>query len=241
MKGVILAGGMGSRMHPLTVVTNKHLLPLYDKPVICHPIEKLVEAGIKDILIITSHEYSGHFTRLLDDGSHYGAHLSYAIQSGPHGIADALRLAEKFAVGEKIAVILGDNVFEDSLFESVKKFKSLKGAMVFLKEHKNARDYGVVELRKGKIFDIEEKPLHPKSNLCVSGIYLYDSDVFKIVKKLKPSQRGEYEITDINRAYLKEKKLHHAMLTGEWFDCGNFHYLLKANLFIARKFHKFDS
>ncbi len=228
-------------MHPLTVVTNKHLLPLYNKPVICHPIEKLVEAGVRDILIITSNEYNHHFVRLLDDGSQFGARLQYEIQSGPNGIADALRLAEKFVAGEKVAVVLGDNIFEDSLAESVKKFQTMKGAAVFVKKHENARDYGVVELKDGKVFDIEEKPLHPKSDLCATGIYLYDPDVFEIAKKLKPSKRGEYEITDINRAYLQEGKLYHFMLTGEWFDCGNFNYLLKANLFIARKFHQFDA
>ena len=241
MRGVILAGGTGSRMHPLTIVTNKHLLPLYNKPVICYPIEKLAEAGIKEILIITSHEHTHHFMQLLDDGSQFGVHLHYAKQAGPNGIADALRLAEEFAAGEKIAVILGDNIFEDSLTESAKKFQSMKGAAVFLKEHPNAKDYGVVELKNGRIITIEEKPIKPRSNLCATGVYFYDPDVFDIARTLKPSKRGEYEITDINRAYLERGQLHNFVFSGEWFDCGNFYYLLKASLFIARKFHQFDA
>lgn len=240
MKGVILAGGTGSRLHPLTAVTNKHLLPLYDKPVIYYPIEKLVEAGIKDIMIITSHEYTSHFVRLLDDGSSLGAKLQYSVQTEPNGIADALRLAENFADGDSIAVILGDNIFEDSLKGAVAKFKGKKGGALFLKEHENARDYGVVQIKKGKIVTLEEKPVNPKSNLCATGLYLYGNDVFDIIRKLKPSKRGEYEITDVNRIYLERGKLSHFILKGEWFDCGNFYYLLKAGLFIARKHHKFD-
>lgn len=240
MKGVILAGGTGSRLHPLTAVTNKHLLPLYDKPVIYYPIEKLVEAGITEIMIITSHEYTNHFVRLLDDGSQLGAKIHYAVQPSPKGIADALALAENFADGDSIAVILGDNIFEDSLKKSVSQFKKMKGAAVFLKKHPNAQDYGVVDFdKKGRIIDIEEKPLKPKTNFCATGLYLYNNDVFKIMRGIKPSKRGEYEITDVNREYLKRKKLGHFILKGEWFDCGNFYYLMQAGLFIARKHHNF--
>ncbi len=241
MKGVILAGGTGSRMQPLTFVTNKHLLPVFNKPVIYYPIERLVEAGVKDILIVTSTEYTHHFHKLLGDGSVLGARISYAVQPAASGIADALRLAEVFADGEKIAVILGDNVFEDSIAKFVKDFdKKRKGAAIFIKEHSDAKFYGVVELdKKGKVIDIIEKPEKPKTNLCATGIYFYDADVFKFIKKLKPSQRNEYEITDVNKAYLKKGMLHSYQLTGEWFDCGNFYWLLRANLFIARKHHGF--
>ncbi len=237
MKGVILAGGTGSRLHPLTAVTNKHLLPLYNKPVIYYSIEKLVEAGITDIMIITSHEYTSHFVRLLSDGEQLGAHLQYAVQTEPNGIADALRLAKNFADGESIAVILGDNIFEDSLKKPVRDFKKMKGAAIFIKQHPNLSELGVVEIKKGKIVSIEEKPLHPKSNMCATGLYLYNNDVFDIIKTLKPSQRGEYEITDVNKVYLKRKALNYFVLKGEWFDCGNFYYLLKASNFIARKHH----
>ncbi len=240
MKGVILAGGTGSRLHPLTAVTNKHLLPLYDKPVIYYPIEKLVEAGITEILIITGHEYTSHFVRLLGEGEALGAKLHYAVQLEPNGIADALRMAENFANGEKIAVILGDNVFEDSIKDAAEQFMKVRGAAVFLNEHENAKDYGVVEIKNGKIIDIEEKPVQPKSNLCAAGLYFYDSDVFTIIRELKPSVRGEYEITDVNKMYLKQGRLHHFLLNGKWFDCGNFYYLLKAGLFIARKNHGFN-
>lgn len=242
MKGVILAGGTGSRMQPLTFITNKHLLPVFNKPVIYYPIERLVEAGIKEILIITSTEYTHHFHRLLKNGEEFGAKISYAVQSGPNGIADALRLAEVFARGEKIAVILGDNIFEDSLKSAVKSFskKSVRGAAIFLKRHPNAKYYGVVELnKKGEIIGIVEKPEVPKSDLCVTGVYFYDQEVFTIINKLSPSKRNEYEITDVNNAYLRRKRLHHYMLKGEWFDCGDFYWLLRANLFVARKHHSF--
>lgn len=240
MKGVILAGGTGSRLHPLTAVTNKHLLPIYDKPMILYPIEKMKEAGIKDILIVTSHEYTHHFVRLLGDGDQYGVRLHYAVQLQPKGIADALRLAKDFAQGDSIAVILGDNIFEDSLKPAMAKFKKHKGAMIFVLEHEFASHYGVVEIKKGKIVDIEEKPIKPKSNLCAVGIYMYDNSVFGIIDKLKPSKRGEYEITDVNRVYMKQGKLHPYKLKGEWFDCGNFYYLLRAGHFIAKKHHKYD-
>jgi len=240
MKGVILAGGTGSRLYPLTAVTNKHLLPVYDRPVIFYPIERLVKAGIKEILITTSTEYTHHFHRLLGDGSQFGAKLSYAVQSGPRGIADALLLAEYFADGEKVAVVLGDNLFEDDLTPHIKAFQKMKGAAVFVKEHPNARYYGVVELdKKGKVTSIVEKPENPKSNLCATGIYFYDPDVFKIVRAMKPSARGEYEITDVNRTYLKRGKLHNFRLKGAWYDCGDFYWLLRANNFIAQKHHGF--
>jgi glucose-1-phosphate thymidylyltransferase len=241
MKGIILAGGMGTRLQPLTAITNKHLLPVYNKPVIYYPIEKMKEAGITDIMIITGPEYTHHFVKLLDNGNHLGVNLQYAVQTSPDGIADAMRLAEPFARGEKICVILGDNIFDDSLADAVKKFQKMKGAAIFLKEHPEAKDYGVVSFdKKGKIADIEEKPLKPKTNWCATGIYLYDKDVFDVVKSLKPSARGEYEITDVNRAYLEKGKLNYFKLKGEWFDCGNFYWLLAAQLHIARKYHGFN-
>ncbi|PIR87678.1 MAG: spore coat protein [Candidatus Harrisonbacteria bacterium CG10_big_fil_rev_8_21_14_0_10_45_28] len=241
MKGVILAGGTGSRMYPLTAVTNKHLLPVYNKPVIFYPIERLAAAGIKEIMITTGTEYAHHFYRLLGDGSQFGVSLQYAVQSGPRGIADALRLAESFADGGKVAVILGDNIFEDDLTGHIKSFEEKEGAMIFLKEHPNARHYGVAEVdESGRVIDLVEKPENPKTNLCVTGIYLYDGDVFKIARELKPSVRGEYEITDLNKHYLNKGKLHHVKLSGGWYDCGDFTQLLLANNYIAKKHHGFS-
>lgn len=241
MIGVILAGGMGTRLRPLTLVTNKHLLPIYNKPLIFYPIEKMIEAGIKEIVIITSTEYAGHFSKLLGDGAALGVRFHYATQERPAGIADALRLAQPYVKKEKLAVILGDNVFEDSIKEAVLHFENKgEGAAIFLKEHPFASHYGVVEFDKnGKIIDIEEKPAKPKTNMCATGIYFYDNSVFTIIDQLEPSKRGEYEITDVNRAYLKKGKLGHYSLKGEWFDCGSFYYLLKASLFVARKYNDF--
>ncbi|MBI3671345.1 NTP transferase domain-containing protein, partial [Candidatus Azambacteria bacterium] len=195
MKGIILAGGTGSRLYPLTKVTNKHLLPVYNKPMIYYPLNTLIKAGVKDILIISGQEYSGHFSTLLGSGHEFGVKLTYEVQEKAAGIADALSLAENFADNQKIVVILGDNIFEDDISEYFNEFlKQEKGAKIFLKEVNDAHRFGVAEISGDKIINIEEKPKMPKTNLAVSGLYMYDYDVFGIIKGLKPSQRGEYEI-----------------------------------------------
>ena len=230
MKGIVLAGGTGSRLFPLTKITNKHLLPIYDKPMIFYPIQTLVEAGIKDILLVTGGRNSGDFLRLLANGKEFGlAHLNYTYQEGEGGIADALGLAEHFADGEKICVILGDNIIEGSIKEAVQAFeKQERGARILLKEVTDAERFGVAEMQGSQIVGIEEKPSKPKSNHAVIGIYMYDGTVFEKVKKLVPSGRGELEITDVNNAYIREGSMTYSMLDGWWTDAGTFESLLRA-------------
>ena len=237
VKGVILAGGLGTRLECLTKITNKHLLPVYDKPMIYYPLCTLVEAGIKDIMIVTGGNHAGEFLRLLGNGKELGLkEIHYTYQTGEAGIADALRLAEDFADGNKIVVILGDNLFETSIKEYVDKFeRQSKGARVLLKKVKDPERFGVVEFKKGKVVSIEEKPKHPKSKYAVTGIYMYDHEVFKYISKLKKSHRGEYEITDINNMYLQNETLSYDIVKGFWTDCGAFESLLKANMLIAAK------
>ncbi|MCK5661193.1 MAG: NTP transferase domain-containing protein, partial [Methanosarcinales archaeon] len=189
MKGIILAGGTGSRLYPLTKVTNKHLLPVYDKPMIYYPLQTLIDAGVKDIMIISGRGHAGHFLELLGSGAEFGVRLTYEIQEEACGIAHALSLAEDFSDDESVAVVLGDNIFQDNVHDAVKSFKS--GAMIFLKEVSDAKRFGVAEVEGERILSIEEKPEVPKSNLAVTGLYIYDSRVFDITKKLKPSGRGE--------------------------------------------------
>jgi glucose-1-phosphate thymidylyltransferase len=230
VKGIVLAGGTGSRLFPLTKITNKHLLPIYDKPMIFYPIQTLVEAGIKDILLVTGGRNSGDFLRLLANGKEFGlAHLNYTYQEGEGGIADALGLAEHFADGEKICVILGDNIIEGSIKEAVQAFeKQERGARILLKEVTDAERFGVAEMQGSQIVGIEEKPSKPKSNHAVIGIYMYDGTVFEKVKKLVPSGRGELEITDVNNAYIREGSMTYSMLDGWWTDAGTFESLLRA-------------
>ncbi len=230
MKGIVLAGGTGSRLYPLTKITNKHLLPIYDKPMIFYPIQSLVEAGIKDILLVTGGRNSGDFLRLLANGKEFGlAHLNYTYQEGEGGIADALALAEHFADGEKICVILGDNIIEGSIKEAVEAFeKQERGARILLKEVEDAERFGVAEMDGPRILSIEEKPREPKSNFAVTGIYMFDGTVFDKVKKLVPSGRGELEITDVNNAYIREGTMSYSMLQGWWTDAGTFDSLLRA-------------
>jgi len=237
IKGVILAGGLGTRLNPLTKITNKHLLPVYDKPMIYYPLLTLVDAGIKDIMIVTGGNHAGEFLRLLGNGKEFGLkEIHYTYQTGEAGIADALRLAKDFADGEKIVVILGDNLFETSIKKYVEKFdKQSEGARVLLKKVKDPERFGVVEFKKGKVISIEEKPKHPKSKYAVTGIYMYDQKVFSFIQSLKKSRRGEYEITDINNMYLKNGTLSYDILKGFWTDCGAFESLLKANILIAAK------
>lgn len=232
MKGIILAGGNGRRLNPLTEVTNKHLLPVYDKPMIFYPLNTLMQTGIRDILIVTGKEYAGGFLKLLGSGREFGCKFTFEVQEDALGIAHALALAEDFADESDIAVILGDNIYEDNLAPAVNYFKS--GAHIFLKETPDARRFGVAEVKGDKITGIEEKPLRPKSNYAVTGFYIYDSEVFKIVKTLKPSGRGELEITDVNNYYVKEGKMRYTVLEGGWTDSGTFESLFKANE-IARK------
>src|SRR6202140_793841 len=224
MKGIVLAGGTGSRLFPLTKITNKHLLPIYDKPMIFYPIQALVDAGIRDILLVTGGRNSGDFLRLLANGKEFGlAHLNYTYQEGEGGIADALALAEHFADGEKICVILGDNIIEGSIREPVEAFeRQERGARILLKQVPDAERFGVAEMDGTKIVGIEEKPRKPKSNYAVTGIYMYDETVFEKVRELVPSGRGELEITDVNNAYIREGSMTYANLDGWWTDAGAF-------------------
>lgn len=235
MKGVVLAGGTGSRMYPLTKVTNKHLLPVYDKPMIYYPIQTLVDAGIRDILIVTGGKNAGDFLRLLGNGKEFGlAHLNYTYQEGEGGIADALGLAEHFADRGSICVFLGDNIIEESIRDAVEDFRSQPaGARILLKEVPDAERFGVAEVRGDRIAGIEEKPRNPKSNLAVTGIYMYDGTVFDKVRQLVPSGRGELEITDVNNAYIREGTMSFSYLKGWWTDAGTFDSLLRAGNLVA--------
>lgn len=236
MKGIILAGGLGSRLLPLTKTTNKHLLHIYNKPMIYYPIETLVKAGTTEILIVTGGNHAGEFLRLLGNGSQFGLkHISYTYQEGELGIAYALSLAEDFANREKIAVILGDNIIEENIKSQIKIFETENyGARLLLKEVEDPERFGVVEFDDNKrIVSIEEKPKQPKSNYIVTGILMYDFKVFDIVRILKPSARNELEITDVNNAYLKSNDLSYGFLNSFWTDAGTFDSLLKANNLIA--------
>ena len=236
-KGIILAGGLGTRLHPLTKITNKHLLPIYDKPMIYYPISLLVEAGIRDILIVTGGNHAGEFLRLLGDGQAFGlTHINYTYQEGEGGIAQALSLAHHFAYGKRTVVVLGDNILEKSIKKHVDHFRKQKhGARVLLKEVPDPGRFGVAELKGDKIVSIVEKPKKPKSNYAVTGVYMYDESVFDIVKTLKPSKRGELEITDVNNAYIQKNQLEFDVLDGWWTDSGTFDSLLRANMLVAKK------
>lgn len=221
MKGIILAGGTGSRLSPLTKVTNKHLLPVYNKPMIYYPLYSLKEAGIENILIVSGKGHAGDFLELLGSGAHLGVKLSYEVQEEAGGIAQALGLAEQFANNEKVVVVLGDNIFEDSIVEAAKEFSvQPRGARVFLKKVENPEAYGVAELEDDKIKSIVEKPENPKSDMAVTGVYMYDPQVFDVVKSLNPSNRNELEITDVNNYYLEQGTLKHDVLHGFWGDGG---------------------
>ncbi len=236
MKGVILAGGLGTRLRPLTKVTNKHLLPIYNKPMIYYPLETLVQAGLKEILIVSGPEHAGHFLHLLGSGKEWGVKLSYELQDEPGGIAQALGLAEDFADNKPVVAILGDNIYEDNLSGSIKNFATEPiGAHVFLKEVINPSRFGVACVKSDRIIEIIEKPQKSPSNWVVTGCYLYDTQVFSIIKKLKPSSRGELEITDVNNYYIKAGTMKFSKLTGYWTDAGTFESLLRANQLAARK------
>jgi len=241
MKGIILAGGKGLRLYPLTKVTNKHLLPVGNEPMIFNPIKKLKEAGITDIMIITSTEHMGDIVSLLGAGNEMGLTFTYKVQESSSGIAHALNLAKDFARGEKILVILGDNITTSSLKPAVENFlEQGKGARVILKKVEDPSRYGVATIEGEKVVEIEEKPKQPKSNHAVIGYYLYDEKVFDIISNLRPSARGEYEITDVNNAYIRMGELSYDVLDGEWTDAGTFESLLQANKLLMATLEKPD-
>ncbi len=237
MKGVILAGGMGTRLFPLTRVTNKHLLPIYDKPMVYYPIETLVNAGIEEILIVTGGNNSGEFLRLLGNGKNFGLrHINYTYQEGEGGIAEALGLAEYFADNDKVIVILGDNILEYDIKEYVEEFKKQEhGAKILLKEVNDPQRFGVAEIVGDKVVRIVEKPQVPKSNYAVVGVYMYDAKIFDIITTLKPSERGELEITDVNNAYIRDGEMTYNILNGWWTDAGTFESLYRASSLMAKK------
>jgi glucose-1-phosphate thymidylyltransferase len=230
MKGIVLAGGTGSRLFPLTKITNKHLLPIHDKPMIYYPIQSLVEAGIRDLMVVTGGRNSGDFLRLLANGKEFGLkHINYTYQEGEGGIAEALALAEHFAEGSRVCVVLGDNIIEGSIAQAVRDFqKQERGAKILLKEVPDAERFGVADIDGDRIRGIEEKPARPKSKYAVTGIYMYDETVFDKTRTLKPSARGELEITDVNNAYIREGTMTFNYLEGWWTDAGTFDSLLRA-------------
>ncbi len=230
MKGIILAGGMGTRLKPLTNITNKHLIPVYNKPMILYPLGTLIRSGIKEILIVSGRDHAGHFIEFLGSGKEYGVKLTYKVQDEAGGIAQALLLAEDFADEKPITVILGDNIFENNFLKSVKSFR--KGARVFLKKVSDPERFGVPALNKKNVLNIIEKPKDPPTPYAVTGIYQYDKDVFRIIKKLKPSNRGELEITDVNNAYIKKGNLKAEFIKGFWSDAGTFDSLARATQWV---------
>ncbi len=236
MKGVILAGGLGTRLFPLTKITNKHLLPVYDRPMIYYPIECLVNAGIDDIMIVTGGRFAGDFLSLLGNGKDFGLKgLNYAYQEGEGGIAEALGLAEHWAKGDDVAVVLGDNIIERNIRKALANFRAQKkGAKIILKEVPDPERFGVATLAGDKVVRIVEKPQNPQSNLAVIGIYMFDGRVWEIIKTLKPSERGELEITDVNNWYIKDGSMTYEVLEGWWTDAGTFKSLHQASTFVAQ-------
>jgi glucose-1-phosphate thymidylyltransferase len=237
MKGVVLAGGLGTRLFPLTKITNKHLLPVFNKPMVFYPIELLANAGIKEIVLVTGGNNPGDFLRLLGNGKEFGLkNISYVYQEGEGGIAEALGLAEFYVRGEPIAVVLGDNIFENEIAGFVESYRQQsKGAKILLKEVPDPHRFGVATVDGDRVVRIDEKPKHPATNLAVVGVYMYDSTVFDIIKKLKPSDRGELEITDVNNAYIKRGEMTFDIVQGWWTDAGTFPSLYRASRLVAEK------
>lgn len=234
MKGIILSGGSATRLRPCTKVTSKQLLPVYNRPMIYYPLNTLIKAGIKDILIIVSPEQAGHYLNLLGSGKEMGVKFTYEIQDKPEGLAQAFLIGENFIDEDSVCMILGDNIFEDDFSKDIKNFTS--GAKVFAKEVSDPKRFGVVEFNENrKAISIEEKPQKPKSNYCVTGLYVYDNQVVEIAKNLKPSNRGELEITDVNKKYLEKGELDVAMVSGAWIDAGTFDSLLEAQILAKNK------
>lgn len=242
MKGIILAGGEGTRLRPVTRVTNKHLLPVYNQPMIYYPLRNLAACGFRDILIVSGREHAGDFLNLLGSGKEFGARLSYEVQEEAGGIAQALALAEDFADGGSVAVHLGDNIFEkpQELVRAVREFgKHEMSAMILLKEVTDPERFGVAEIKKDKVVEIAEKPRRPKSRLAVTGFYLYDFRVFSVIKTLRPSRRGELEITDVNNEFIRRGEMRFAKITGDWTDAGTFDSLLRAGMLAAKLSREF--
>ena len=238
MKGIILAGGMGTRLRPLTLITNKHLLPVYDRPMILYPLETLKQAGIKEVMIVCGKEHAGHFMNFLGSGRDHGVKLSYALQHGSGGIAEALSLTEDFAGDSNLAVILGDNIFEDNFNKELNSFK--KGASIFLKKVSDPQRFGVAVFDKGgkNIKRVEEKPKRPKSNFAQTGLFLFDGRIFDIIRTLKPSARGELEITDAINKYIENKESQYNIIKGFWSDAGTTESLLRSANWAAKKNEK---
>lgn len=234
INGIILAGGNGSRLGDLTRVTNKHLLPVYDKPMIFYPLQTLIDADIDKIMIVSGRTHAGHFLELLGSGEEFGVNLSYTVQESPSGIAGALRLCKRFADGENIAVILGDNIFSDTF--DFKNFR--EGAKIYLKEVSDPERFGTAKIQNDKLISIEEKPKIPPSNLAVTGLYLYDNNVFDIISCLEPSSRGELEITDVNNQYIRDGKIDYEIIKGFWSDAGTFQSLFNASAFAKSQVQK---
>ena len=236
MKGVVLAGGLGSRLYPLTKITNKHLLAVYDKPMIYYPIQTLINAGIDDIMIVTGGNFAGDFLQLLGNGKEFGLkHLNYTYQQGEGGIADALSLVEHFADDQSVCVVLGDNLIEGNIRVAADDYRQqAKGAKILLKKVHDPQRFGVPELEGDKVLKIEEKPKNPKSNFAVIGIYFFDNTVFDIIKTLKPSERGELEITDVNNHFIDRGEMSCSELEGWWTDAGTFESLLHASNLVAK-------
>jgi glucose-1-phosphate thymidylyltransferase len=238
MKGVILAGGLGSRLRPLTRITNKHLLPVYDRPMIYYPIDMLVQAGIEDILIVTGGTSAGDFLRLIGNGEDFGlSQVHYAYQAGEGGIAEALGLAREFVDDDRMVVVLGDNILQKGIKQGVAAFaRQERGSRIFLTRVDHPWEYGIAEVEGSRIRRIVEKPKDPPSNLAVIGVYMYPPDVFEIIRTLQPSARGELEITDVNNAYIERGEMEYELVDGWWLDAGENHEaLLRANLTIARE------
>ena len=234
MKGIVLSGGSATRLRPCTKVTSKQLLPVYNRPMIYYPLNTLIKAGIKDILIIVAPEQAGHYLNLLGSGKDFGVKFTYEIQDKPEGLAQAFLIGQNFIDEDSVCMILGDNIFEDDFSEDIKNFKS--GAKVFAKEVPDPERFGVVEFDENKkAISIKEKPQNPKSNYCVTGLYVYDNKVVDIAKNLKPSPRGELEITDVNKIYLEKGELDVAMVNGAWVDAGTFDSLLEAQILAKNK------
>jgi len=237
MKGVILAGGLGTRLRPLTKVTNKHLLPIYDRPMIYYPLETLCRAGVREIMLVTGGNSAGEFLRLLGNGAEFGLRdINYTYQEGERGIADALRLCEHFADGGRIVVILGDNILQDDISPYLRAYRDQpSGARILLKEVEDAARFGVPVFDGERIVAIEEKPLAPKSRYAVTGVYMFDHRVFDFIKELRPSQRGELEIADVHNRYIRDGDLRYDVLRGWWSDAGTFESLFRAGELIARE------
>ena len=237
LKGVILVGGLGTRLHPLTKVTSKHLLPVGNEPMIFHSVKQLTAAGITDILIVTNAQYVGDFVNALGSGKDFGCEFTYRVQEEAKGVAHALALAEGFAAGDRIVVLLGDNIFEHSIQHAISDFRGQqKGARVLLKQVDDPKRYGVALLnRKHQIVEIEEKPIQPKSDYAVVGVYFYDASVFDIIRTVEPSARGEYEITSVNNVYIDRGQLEYSLVEGEWVDAGTFDSLAEAHKILLKR------